>query len=175
MQNDKVWRVCSTCKKNILQKTKYFECSVSTCTGKRTGYVFCSVICWEAHLPEARHKNAYALEETAPAETAPAETARAPAASPAKPTISRPAFQSADSQRRVIVSSPTSAAPKTSPIPRETLVVASKLKDYVRARSDMNTSAGVFDALSDIIRELCDEAIDKARQDGRKTLMDRDF
>ncbi len=57
----------------------------------------------------------------------------------------------------------------------EVLVVASKVKSYIRARSSMNTSATVLDALSNKIRGLCDEAIERAKTDGRKTVMDRDF
>ena len=55
------------------------------------------------------------------------------------------------------------------------LVVVSKLKSYVRSRSGMNTSGNVAPALSDILRRLCDQAIEKARDAGRKTVMDRDF
>lgn len=58
---------------------------------------------------------------------------------------------------------------------KEVLVVASKIKNYIRDRSGMNTSAGVFDALSDKVRELCDRAIENARNDGRKTVKDRDI
>ena len=58
---------------------------------------------------------------------------------------------------------------------KEVLVVASKLKNYIRAKSEMNTSAAVTDVLSDKIRELCDQAIENAKRDGRKTVMDRDF
>ena len=57
----------------------------------------------------------------------------------------------------------------------EVLVVASKVKGYIRARSGMNTSATVLDALSTKLRALCDEAIERAKADGRKTVMDRDF
>jgi histone H3/H4 len=57
----------------------------------------------------------------------------------------------------------------------ETLVVASKLKNYIREKSGMNTSAAVIDVLSNKLRQLCDQAIDRAKQDGRKTVMDRDF
>jgi histone H3/H4 len=57
----------------------------------------------------------------------------------------------------------------------EVLVVASKVKSYIRARSGMNTSATVLDALSNKIRQLCDEAVERAKTDGRKTVMDRDF
>jgi hypothetical protein len=55
------------------------------------------------------------------------------------------------------------------------LVVMSKLKNYVRARSGYNTSDRVAEPLSDALRELCDRAIEKARAEGRRTLLDRDF
>jgi histone H3/H4 len=57
----------------------------------------------------------------------------------------------------------------------EALVVASKLKNYIREKSGFNTSAAVVPALSSKIRMLCDQAIDNAKRDGRKTVMDRDF
>jgi len=57
----------------------------------------------------------------------------------------------------------------------EVLVVASKVKSYVRARSGMNTSAAVLEVLSNKIRSLCDEAVERAKSEGRKTVMDRDF
>ena len=57
----------------------------------------------------------------------------------------------------------------------EVLVVASKLKNYIRASSGMNTSGNVMPALSERIRVLCDQAIENAKSDGRKTVMDRDF
>lgn len=57
----------------------------------------------------------------------------------------------------------------------EVLVVASKLKNYIREKSGMNTSGAVMEALSNKIRQLCDQAIERAKQDGRKTVMDRDF
>ncbi len=60
-------------------------------------------------------------------------------------------------------------------VPHEVLIVASKLKQYVRARGDMNTSDSVMEVLSRRVRALCDDAILRAREDGRKTLMDRDF
>ena len=49
------------------------------------------------------------------------------------------------------------------------------MKAYIKARSGMNTSGGVNEALSDLIRKLCDKAIERARADERKTVMDRDF
>jgi histone H3/H4 len=58
---------------------------------------------------------------------------------------------------------------------KEVLVVVSKLKKYIRSVSGMNTAGNVAPALSDVIRNLCNQAIEKARGDGRKTVMDRDF
>jgi histone H3/H4 len=55
------------------------------------------------------------------------------------------------------------------------LVVASKLKNYIREQSGMNTSAAVMDRLSEKVRGLCNEAIENAKREGRKTVMDRDF
>ncbi len=57
----------------------------------------------------------------------------------------------------------------------EVLVVASKLKAYIRGKSGMNTSGTVIDTLSNKVRALCDQAIENAKRDGRKTVMDRDF
>jgi histone H3/H4 len=57
----------------------------------------------------------------------------------------------------------------------DVLIVASKLKNYIRAQSGMNTSGGVAQVLSDRVRRLCDEAIENAKREGRKTVMDRDF
>jgi hypothetical protein len=76
--------------------------------------------------------------------------------------------------RRIV---PTASGPDAvaESLPRDILIVASKLKDYVRARSGLNTSQGVIDRLSDIVRRHVDEAVQRAMADGRKTLMDRDF
>jgi len=57
----------------------------------------------------------------------------------------------------------------------EVLVVVSKLKNYIRSASGMNTAANVAPALSDRVRQMCDQAIENARSDRRKTVMDRDF
>lgn len=58
---------------------------------------------------------------------------------------------------------------------KEVLVVISKVKNYIRAQSQMNTAGSVAEALSDQVRRLCDQAIENARKDGRKTVMDRDL
>ena len=57
----------------------------------------------------------------------------------------------------------------------EVLVVASKIKNYIKANGEMKTSAGVLDSLSDRLRTMCDQAIESARSDGRKTVLDRDI
>ena len=57
----------------------------------------------------------------------------------------------------------------------ETLVVVSKLKNYIKSSAGMNTSGNVAPKLSAIIRSLCDRAVESAKNDGRKTVMDRDF
>lgn len=57
----------------------------------------------------------------------------------------------------------------------EILVVASKLKKYIREKSGMNTSAAVMDVISEKIKQICDRAIENAKSDGRKTVMDRDI
>ncbi len=58
---------------------------------------------------------------------------------------------------------------------QEVLVVASKIKSYIKQQGDMKTSGNVLNALSDRLRRLCDEAIESARSDGRKTVLDRDI
>jgi hypothetical protein len=148
-----VWKKCTICKKNILFGARYYACSVSTCNGDRTGYVFCSVSCFDAHLPGARHRDAGAIEKLAP------KSAEAPSRILVKPAAS---------------GSGTSPSVKST-APQEILIIASRLKEYIQARSEFNTSASVMDVLSDHIRVVCDRAIDNARADGRKTVLDRDF
>lgn len=152
----KVWRKCSSCKKEIPCRAFYFVCSVSTCRQKKTDYAFCSVECWDAHIPVERHRGDgfSAIEKRAPDS---AETVSSP--SPAK---------------RVIVSA-SRQAPQFKDVQTDVLVVASKVKKYISDRSQMNTSASTMDALTERIKRLCDRAIQNAREDGRKTVMDRDI
>lgn len=138
------WKKCSSCKKPLAWGSQYYVCSVSTCNGQRTGYVFCGMPCFEVHLPGARHRDAGGIKKTAP-------------------------LKSETSGQRII---PTQSAPVRT---KEILIVASKLKDYISQKADMNTSAAVMDVLSDIVRRACDDAIDQARVEGRKTVLDRDF
>jgi histone H3/H4 len=55
------------------------------------------------------------------------------------------------------------------------LIVVSKLKKYIRARSGFNTSDGCMEVLSDRVRALCDRAIESARENERKTVLARDI
>ena len=153
------WRRCSACKQPIGLGAGYWVCSVSTCNRKRTGLVFCTVSCWEVHLPEAHHREAWAVERTAPATPEPLEAVASHA--PERPP------------RRILPASPppTRQTPQT---PREVLIVASRLKEYIDARAGFNTSERILGPLSDIVRDVCDEAIENARRDGRKTVLDRD-
>jgi len=57
----------------------------------------------------------------------------------------------------------------------EHLVVASKVKAYIRQKKGMNTSASALEALTQIVERECDKAMDSAEKHKRKTVMDRDF
>jgi hypothetical protein len=67
---DDTFAVCCMCKKKIAVGAKYFRCSVTACNTGKFKLMFCSVGCWDAHLPTARHRNASAVEETAAARPA---------------------------------------------------------------------------------------------------------
>ena len=159
------WKKCNTCKKPIGFKSTYQVCSVSSCNLKRNTFTFCSVSCWAAHVPVYRHRDAWALEKTSPSrEEFMKEQASQSESSPSSST----------STPRESVSMNSSSASSQN-LPQEILIVASKLKDYIKKSADMNTSAEVMEVLSDKVRALCDQATIKARQEGRKTVMARDF
>jgi hypothetical protein len=150
------WRSCSSCKGPIVHAARYWVCSVSTCNRARSPLAFCSVRCWDAHVPVMNHRSAWAEERRAPSKTVAAEA-----------SVERSA------RRRVV----RSAAPERKrPVDDEILIVASRLKAYIdRKGGGMNTSADVLPVLSDLVREAALDAIDAARADGRKTLKGRDF
>tara|TARA_Y100000780_G_scaffold232595_1_gene268846 strand:+ start:152145 stop:152465 length:321 start_codon:yes stop_codon:yes gene_type:complete len=100
------------------------------------------------------HKSAWAEEEKAPYESYSDE--RSP-------------------RRRIVASKPSVEKKVSSNLPQDILIVVSKMKNYIKAKSDMNTSADVADKLSDVVRAFCDEAIEEAQKEGRKTVMGRDF
>jgi len=163
------FRLCTTCKKPIAFGADYLQCSVSTCNRNKLAQFFCTLQCWDAHLPEARHRDAWAEPMKAPTREAflreqQEEEQREQRASARESNMS----EEADKRRRIV------GAPAED-LPKDVLVVVSKLKAYVKARSDMNTSDSVTDVLSNQIRKLCDAAIEVAQADGRKTVLDRDF
>ena len=57
----------------------------------------------------------------------------------------------------------------------DVLVVTSKVKKYIKEKSEMNTSAETVDVLSKAIERLCQKGIESAKADGRKTVMARDI
>ena len=223
METRAFWRLCSSCKKELPFASSYYRCSVSTCNRARMPLTFCSVACFEAHVPVVRHREAWAEEDDAPtreawereqaAEAADAAAAaatvaparapaparaaepvrvpvpapvrapvpapvRVPVPAPVQVRAAEPAYDPAKERRIVGVGEPAKVGPvvlQDSGVPNDILIVASKLKAYVRARSGMNTSDNVMEALSDIVRELCDAAVQRAAEDGRKTVMARDF
>jgi hypothetical protein len=153
------WRHCSACKGPIGLGATYWVCSVSTCNRKRTGLVFCTVSCWEVHLPIARHRDAWAEEEIAPMKPAPA------AANTVASIIRKPLKRISPAR-----SEPTPEAD----VPKEVLVIGSRLKAYIKARYGLNASDRMFDPLSDIVRQACDEAVRNATHDERQTVLERD-
>ncbi len=176
MSEPEHFRVCSTCKTPIAFEARYYVCSVSTCNRRPTALYFCSVPCWDAHVPDARHRDAWAEEATAPTRDEWLAQRPAPAGAGANTNT--------EARRRVVSGGPAPSATATSAsapsedddeLTKEVLVVVSKLKAYVRGRSSMNTSDGVVDVLSDHLRALCRKAIQSAAQNSRKTVLARDF
>jgi hypothetical protein len=156
MTEQTYWRKCGSCKKEIAFNTIYQACNVSTCRK----LVFCSVDCWNLHNPVMNHKNSWAEENK----------------SPRKEDYKLESDN--DAPRRIMINtrSAESASSATGSANEEdVLIVASKLKQYVKDKYDMNTSANVMEALSNFVRRQTDRAVAKARSEGRKTLMDRDF
>ena len=162
MDTTPAWARCNGCKGDIDFDEIYYVCSVSTCNRKGYELRFCSVECWDVHVPVMRHREAFAEEKRSPSRV------QWDRDNPPEQPESKPASSAAASSTAPLELSDAYVA-------REILVVASKLKAYVRARSGMNTSDGVLDVLSDRLRALCDEGIRRAASVGRKTLMDRDF
>lgn len=160
------WHVCNTCKQPIAFEQTYYLCSVSTCNRKRTGFFFCSVTCWDAHVPMMRHREAWAEQNRAPSRAEWERVQRADAANAAAQAPSA----SAASRRPLVSGSDSGEA-----LPQDVLIVVSKLKQYIKQRANMNTSDSVTGVLSDHLRDLCDAAIAHAAEEGRKTVMDRDF
>ncbi|MFI5391153.1 MAG: hypothetical protein ACHQYQ_07320 [Bacteriovoracales bacterium] len=146
MMESNYWRKCGSCKKEIGFNTIYQACSVSSCRKM----VFCSVDCWDLHNPVMNHKSSWAEERRSP----------------------KKGEENSEEGRRVrMISSPKTQVEQN----HEILIVASKLKQFIKDKYDMNTSSNVMDILSSKVRDLTGSAVEKARMEGRKTVMDRDY
>ncbi|HEY4181532.1 MAG TPA: hypothetical protein VGM90_32015 [Kofleriaceae bacterium] len=177
------WVKCTECRSDIPYGTTYQQCSVSTCNRSRFPLYFCSVICWDAHMSTANHREAWAVEAYAPTKEAWAkEQAATVAPRPVAATPDRPAPSTGSAPVRRVVgdASPSTAAAVegnvafSSTFDRDVLIVVSKLKKYIKDRSGFNCSDAVAEHLSDHVRAVCDEAIRAAGRDERKTVLDRD-
>lgn len=163
--NDSFWRKCTTCKKQIGFQQKYWVCSVSTCNRQRTGLIFCSVTCFDAHVPVMNHRDAGAFEKKSPS-LAEWKSEQEAASAPKPAATPRP------SQSQTAPSTPASQSQASRE--QEILVVVSKVKDYIRKKSGMNTSDAVMARLTTWVTRWCDESIRMATQHDRKTVLDRD-
>lgn len=163
------WKKCSICKKEISFSSTYYVCSVSTCQRLRTGFTFCSTQCWDAHLGYVRHREAYAEEAVAPSKE---EYAQASSRESESDDSGRP-------KRRIIVEQPRyakeAAAGSSTRRDVDTLVVVSKVKQFVRSEAGLNTSQCAIDALTQKVVQACLSGIERAKEAERKTLMGRDL
>ena len=57
----------------------------------------------------------------------------------------------------------------------EALVVASKVKKMIKTEAGLSTSTHAIDQLTNRVQTACLKAIENAKADKRKTVMDRDF
>lgn len=149
------WRRCGSCKKEIPYSSPYQACGVSGCQK----FAYCSIDCWSLHNSIMNHKSGWCEDQISPKNDNNTNTGDG------KRIIVTPqkdvAITSADGQK---LSNET-----------DILIVASKLKQYIKDKHDLNTSADVMEELSVIVRKLADRAAIKAKSENRKTLMQRDF
>lgn len=57
----------------------------------------------------------------------------------------------------------------------DVLVVTSKVKKYIKEKGGCNTSSETIEVLSKAVEELCQNGLERAKSDGRKTVMARDI
>jgi histone H3/H4 len=120
-----------------------------------------------------RHREAWAEEKKAPNKDAwERELAEEQEKQAQEEMRTATSAEAGDRQRRTISPTKNEAGEE---LPRDVLVVVSKLKKYVKARSGMRTSDTVMPLLSDELRRICDRAIRIANESGRTTILDRDI
>jgi hypothetical protein len=144
------WRKCGSCKKEIHFGSEYQVCGSSSCQK----FAYCSIDCWSLHNSIMNHKNGWSEDRIAPLKDN----------APVKRLIITPKSPTTTNEVEV-----------NKALENEILIVASKLKQYIKDKHDLNTSADVMEILSTKVRRLTDQAVIKAKSDNRKTLMGRDF
>ena len=65
--------------------------------------------------------------------------------------------------------------PKEKSQKSELLIKKSLVQDYIKSKSDYKISPEIFEILSDLIKDLCEEAIERATLNGRKTIQKQDI
>jgi hypothetical protein len=178
------WLKCTACKNPIPFNATHWVCSVSTCNRAKFQLVFCTVSCWDSHVADARHRDAWAVEAHAPSKAAWEQDQAANPPPPPRP----PVAPAAPVVRRMVGDSPSapvsapSAVASGSPgalhlqevVDNDILIVVSKLKKYIKDRSGMSCADSVADVLSEHVRAICDESIRAAGRAERKTVLERD-
>ncbi len=134
---------------------------ISICSGCMSDTF--KVAAQHSHLPGANHREAWALDRTAPKKRE--DIALAPASSSG----------GGEPRRRIIPNTPKAQAGSDNAVPMETLIIGSRLKAYVLASSGLATSDKVMGPLSEIVRKAIDQAIRRASDGDRKTVLDRDI
>ena len=155
------WKKCNICKKEIPFGSAYFLCSVSTCRNSRTGFTFCSLECWDAHLGFVKHRSCFAEEAIAP---------RGDDFLTKESSDENTMIEERPSRRIICSHQPTSVQHNV-----DTLVVVSKVKQFIKDESELNTSQCAIDALTQKVVQACLDGIVRAKEAGRKTLMGRDI
>ncbi|MEP6861624.1 MAG: hypothetical protein ABJE66_13440 [Deltaproteobacteria bacterium] len=175
------WLKCTACKNPIPFDATHWVCSVSTCNQRKFALVFCTVSCWDSHVADARHRDAWAVEARAPSKAAweqdqAAHPTPAPkVVAPAPPVVRRIVGDSPSAPISVSSTSTSGGAMHLEEVvDRDMLVVVSKMKKYIKDRSGMNCADGVAEVLSEHLRAICDESIRMAGRNERKTVLERD-
>lgn len=126
--------------------------------------------CFDAHVPVLNHRDAGAFERKSPSQVEfqqsleiQSQETKSPKVSTTPPSPGHSTVPSSMNNARENMNSD------------EILVVVSKVKDYIRKKSGMNTSASVMEVLSNYVRASTDQAITQAEKNFRKTVLDRDF
>ena len=55
------------------------------------------------------------------------------------------------------------------------MIKKSLVQDYIKSKGDYRVSRESFETLSDLVMDLCDEAMDRTKMNRRKTIQPQDF